>query len=218
MKFDTHTLNVLKNFSTINPSILITKGEVLRTISPTKSIFAKAKMKQSFDSQIAIYDLSNFLSALSMFNDPTLKIESDKFATIASDNNGRGINYYFADPKTIITPPEGDIKITDYEVRFTLPNKSIIDVIKAIGILNLPEIAIVGDGNNITIQAVDSKKNGSNYYDVVGDTDKVFTAYFKAENIKILPADYDVTISKKFALFASADIDYYIAVDQNSKF
>jgi hypothetical protein len=218
MNFDPHTINVLKNFSTINPSILINKGDMLKTISPTKSIFAKAKMKQTFDHQISIYDLSNFLSALSMFETPTLNIESDKFATISSDNDSRGINYYFADPRTIITPPEGDIKLNDYEVKFSLKNKSITDVVKAIGILNLPEIAIVGDGSNITIQAVDSKKNGSNYYDIVGQTDKKFTAYFKAENIKIIPADYEVTISKKFALFASPDIEYYIAVDQNSKF
>ena len=44
MKLDTKTLNVLKSFTPINPSILIKEGNIVSTISPTKTVLAKAKV------------------------------------------------------------------------------------------------------------------------------------------------------------------------------
>ena len=38
MKISTETLNILKNFSTINSSLVVKQGNTIRTISPAKNI------------------------------------------------------------------------------------------------------------------------------------------------------------------------------------
>lgn len=219
MQIEQSTLSVLKNFSTINSSIMINPGSVLKTISPNKSIMAKAKIKQNIEDQMAIYDISNFLSAISMFESPILDFNEDNSIKITSKNDNRGIRYLFADPRTIVAAPDKELTVNNPSVTFKLTNKSITNVVKALGILNLPEIAIVGDGNKLTIQAVDSKKSQvSSYYDEIGVTDKNFVAYFKSENVKIIPNDYEVKIAPGISHFISEDIEYWIAVEQNSKF
>jgi len=69
---------------------------------------------------------------------------------------------------------------------------------QAANVLQLPEIAIVGDGTNITIEAVNSKNSTSNSfrYDV-GKTSKSFKMIFKVENIKMMMGGYNVSISSK---------------------
>ena len=46
-----------------------------------------------------------------------------------------------------------------------------------------------------------------------------FKAIFKAENIKIIPGDYEVSISSKgISHFSGESVEYYIAVESNSTF
>lgn len=222
MKIDNSTLNVLKNFSVINPSILINEGDVVRTMSPTKTVFAKAKVNQKFGRKFAIYDLSKFLNAVSMFDGPVLEFEEGNKATITSDDDNRKFNFMFADINTVIAPPDKDISFDNIVVTFELKNKALSDLIKAMGILQLPEIAIVGDGKSIYAKAVNSKASGSTYSEKIGTTDKEFTAYFKAENFKMIPNDYVVNVANKgtvwFAQFVGPDVEYWIAIEANSKF
>jgi hypothetical protein len=42
MKINNKTLNILKNFATINPSIIVKPGNTLKTISSSKTILARA--------------------------------------------------------------------------------------------------------------------------------------------------------------------------------
>lgn len=217
MKIDTDTVNVLKNFAKINPSIVVTEGNVLKTISPTKTIMAKAKVKTEFAKRFAIYNLDRFISIVSTFADPEFKF-GDKSVDI-SDNNKRQ-HYVYADENTVTKAPEKEINLPSVDVSFKLTNDALRDVEKAAGILGLPEIVVFGDGQNIKLQAEDTKNPSGDVYSVViGATDKAFKAIFKAENIKIIPGDYDVSISSKgISHFVHEDVEYYIAVESSSTF
>jgi hypothetical protein len=216
IKFDNRTTQILKNFSTINPSLLFKQGSAISTISPSKTILAKAKITQSMDSQFAIYDLSRFLSVLSLFNDPELRIE-DKFITIASGD--KKLNYTFADASTIITPPDKEITITNPQVEFKLTTETFNDVTKASSVLRLPEIAIVGEDGDISVQAIDSKNPSGDIYSIkVGATEKKFKMIFKAENLKILSGDYEVALTKGISHFKGVDVEYFIAIEANSTY
>jgi hypothetical protein len=217
MQLDQRTLQVLKNFSSINPSILFRAGNVLTTVTPTKTIFAKATLEQEFPSQFAIYDLNKFLSVQSLFDAPDMEI-GDKSVLIRSGR--KRVNYVFADPNTIVAPKSDTVKFPDPDVSFELTQEVLADVTKALGVLRQPEIAVVGDGTTITLQTVNSKDPTSDVYSVeVGETDKNFTFYFKAENMRLLPDTYRVDIaSAGISRFKSKDLEYYIAVEQNSKF
>jgi hypothetical protein len=217
MQLDQRTLQVLKNFSSINPSILFRSGNVLTTVTPTKTIFAKATLEQEFPSQFAIYDLNKFLSVQSLFDSPDMEI-GERSVVIRSGR--KKVNYVFADPNTIVAPKSDTVKFPDSDVSFELTQEVLADVTKALGVLRQPEIAVVGDGSTISLQTVNSKDPTSDVYSVeVGETDKSFTFYFKAENMRLLPDTYQVDIaSAGISRFKSKDLEYYIAVEQNSKF
>jgi len=84
----------------------------------------------------------------------------------------------------------------------------------------MPEIAIVGNGTDITVEAVDSKNPSADTFAIkVGTTKHTFKMVFKSENIKIIAADYDVTISSKgIGNFKCEDIEYWIVAEASSTF
>ena len=71
MKLSESTLSVLKNFSTINQSILFKQGKKLRTISVMKNILAEVTVEEEFPKDFGIYDLPQFLNGIGvLYNDP----------------------------------------------------------------------------------------------------------------------------------------------------
>ena len=70
MKLSKQTVAILNNYSDINQSILVKKGNQLRTISVMKNILAEAKIEEEFPKDFAIYDLPQFLKVLRLHQDP----------------------------------------------------------------------------------------------------------------------------------------------------
>ena len=151
-----------------------------------KNILAEAEVTEKFDSEFAIYDLPEFLRAVELFEKPALKFNGGSNVTIASANNKQSIKYFFAD-KSVIVAPTKAINMPDQYVSFTLKKEDFARLQRAITTLNLPDVAVVGDGKNIKLVATDKKNKSSNdYSEIIGETDKKFNAYFKAENLKII--------------------------------
>ena len=188
---------VLKNFSDINQNILVKPGNKVQTISTMKNILAEAEISEKFDSEFAIYDLPEFLRAVELFQKPNLNFNGGSNVQIADNNSKQSIKYFFAD-KSVIVAPTKNITMPDKEVTFTLKKDDFARLQKGVMTLNLPDVAVKGDGKSITLVATDKKNKSSNDYSmVVGETNKTFTAYFKAENFKMVSDDYDVAISKQ---------------------
>ncbi len=218
MKLSASTLSVLKNFAAINQSIQFKDGNVIRTISPSKSILAKATLEDSFDSTFAIYDLPRFLGVLSLFDTPEFEVH-ESFVRVKSP--GRFVDYMFADPSTLILPPDRELKIDEFDVSFELKSAHLIEIMKALGVLSLPDLLVVGENGHILLRAGDSRTKGSNHYDIeLGETDKIFTAIFKTENLKIASdRDYSVVISSKgISRFSTENLEYFVAIESNSSF
>ena len=220
MNLSSDTVAVLKNFSDINQNILVKTGNKLQTISTMKNILAEAEISEKFESEFAIYDLPEFLRAVELFEKPELKFNGGSNLEIADANSKQAIKYFFAD-KSVITCPTKNITMPDKEVTFTLTKDAFAKLLKGITTLNLPDVAVLGDGKNIKLVATDKKIKSSNSYSVnVGQTDKKFSAYFKAENFKMVNDDYDVAISKqKISHFInrSKPIQYWIALEPDSE-
>lgn len=215
MKFDVKTLQVLKNFATINPSLMFERGNVIRTISPSKTIMAQATIPFNMESSFAIYDLSQLLSTLALFNEPEVDTE-ENYLLIASGSEK--VKYLFAEPSLIVRPPDRQIVLPTTDISFLLSAEVLQKTMKAMSIMGSPELAVVGDGHDVYLQTYDSKNvNNSNYRNIVGKTDKKFTMVFLAENLKLLPGDYNVDISaKKISHFKGENIEFWIAVEQTS--
>ena len=107
MELQEQTLNVLKNFSDINPNILIKSGNTIKTISEAKNVLATAVVDNEFPQQFGIYDLKEFISVLSLVDKPNLKF-AEESVTI-SDQSGRSKIRYFFSPEETLTSPQKDI-------------------------------------------------------------------------------------------------------------
>lgn len=217
MKLDTQTIQVLKNFSSINQSIMFKAGNVVRTISPAKTVMARAVLNQDIPSQFAIYDLSRFLGTVSLFENPELQIH-EKHVDITEGNNK--FSYAFTDPSLIVVPPEKEINLSEAEVKFKLTGDSLHKVMRALGVASLPELAVTGKNGKTYLQAVDTKGTTNDCFSVeVGETSATFRMVFRAENIKLIQGDYDVSISSKgLAHFKGENVEYWVAVESNSSY
>jgi len=217
MQLSAKTINILKNFSTINSSIVLKSGGVISTISPSSTIMAKATVPDEFPGAHGIYQVNRFIGALSMFENPEIEFGSNS-ATISSGKES--MDYPFCEVSTIKVAPEKEIKLPSVDVEFTLTNKAFQSVMKGLGVLSLPEIAVIGDGTSVFLSAIDSKTGSSGQYRIdVGETDKAFRAIFRAENMKIMDGDYQVQISSKgISKFVGIEATYWIAVEASSTF
>ena len=221
MNLSSDTVAVLKNFSDINQNILVKPGKTVQTISTMKNILAEAEVNEEFGSEFAIYDLPEFLRSIDLFDSPTLKFNGGSNVTIAEEKTKQNIKYFFAD-KSVIVAPKKSINMPDKHVTFTLKKDMFTQLMKGATTLNLPDIAVKGDGSKITLVATDKKNKSSNDYSlVIGETDKEFSAFFKTENFKQVVDDYDVAISKqKISHFVNRNksIQYWIALEPDSEF
>jgi len=215
MKLSDRTVNLLRNFSTINQSILFKQGTKLRTISVMKNILAEANVDEDFPQEFGVYDLGQFLNSLSLFQEPELNFTGESFVTVKEGKQRS--KYFFADPSVIVSPPDKSITLPTVDVEFTLKSAQLDRLLKAAAVYHLTDLSIVGDGKEIKLKVHDRKNETSNDFSIiVGVTDKTFELHFKVENIKIVPGTYDVRVSRKLlSEFKSSEYDltYYIALE-----
>ena len=213
------TLDVLKNFSTINSSIVFRKGSTVRTISNAENILAKFTGEEVFPSDFAIYDLSQFLSGISLFNDPQLEFTSTDFVSIRGGR--QSAKYYFSDPEiTLKSAPEKNVNFPGADLQFSLSGEELIQLQKASAVYSLPDLTFQSEEGLDTIKLIlrDKENDTSNTYDltVAGCATGTFSLDVKIENIRLLPGDYSVKVSKHLiSEWTNIDVDltYYIALE-----
>ena len=220
MKLSDKTLTLLKNFSSINQSILFKKGTSLRTISVMKNIQAEATIEEDLPTDFGIYDLNQFLNGLGLHQNPDLDFENQGHVVIREGKSRT--KYFFADPNVIVTPPDKEITLPREDVSFELSTSQLDKLLKAAAIYQLPDLAVVGGDGVVKIVVRDKKNDTSNDFSiVVGETQSTFSFNFKVENIKIVPGTYDVVVSQKLlSRFTCRDYDlkYFIALEPDSTF
>jgi hypothetical protein len=220
MKLSDKTLTLLKNFSSINQSILFKEGNNLRTISVMKNILAEATIDEELPKDFGIYDLNQFLNGLNLHQNAELDFQNDGYVVI-KEGKSRS-KYFFADPNVIITPPEKDIVLPSEDVCFLLDTKELDKLLKAAAVYQLPDLSVVGEAGVVKLVVRDKKNDTSNDFSVVvGETDETFSFNFKVENIKILPGNYEVVISRKLlSRFKNTgfNVTYHIALEPDSTF
>lgn len=220
MKLSDKTINLLKNFSDINQSILFKKGNKLRTISVMKNIMAEAEIQEDFPKDFAIYDLTQFLRGMFLHNQPELDFANDGHVVIREGKTRS--KYFFADPSVIVVPPEKSLTLPTMDVEFELAAEQLEKIRKAVLAFQLPDLSVVGEAGVVKLVVHDKKNDTSNDFQViVGETDGEFCFHFKVENIKVIPGDYKVSISSKLlSKFINTDYDltYYIALEPDSNF
>jgi hypothetical protein len=218
MKLTTETISVLKNFSTINANLMVKARSSLSTMSAMKNIIAKADVTEEFPSDFAIYDLNEFLSALSLFGKPDLEFNND-FVIITEEGTSKSLKYWFSDP-SVVTTPSKEISMPSTELTFSLSSDTLNEITKAAAVIGVPDMALAGGKLMVT----DKKNTTANAYETsldVGDVTADYKFWFKVENLKLIPGAYDVEVSsKKISHFTNTKlgVQYWIALEPESSY
>jgi len=223
MKLSDHTVDVLKNFASINQNLVIKEGSTLTTMSAMKNIVAKAEVEESFDKEVAIYDLNEFLASISLFANPVLEFD-EGFVTIKEENNPKNsLKYFYSDP-SVVTSPSKTITMPSKEVSFTLNGDNLTKLKRAAGVIGAPDLVLEKKNADVFLTVKDKKNDTANTFSVDVDTvedGSDFKFYFKVENLKVMDGDYHVDISSKnISHLASSnkDVEYWVALEPESSY
>ena len=218
-KISIETLDILKNFSSINSNILVKQGSTLTTVSPVKNVMAKATVKETFDTEFGIWDLNKFLGTVSLFDAPEFEFQ-DNFVRIS--NSSTEVIYHYCEPK-LLTTANKEITMPDSVLNFTLKQSDLLELQKAASVMQLPDMVVRSNNSDVELAVLDKKDSTSNTYSIGVDvtTDAEFDFYFKVENLKMISGDYDVTISeKKISQLVNTNntVTYWIALETDSTY
>lgn len=221
MKLSNETLTVLKNFASINPGLEFKKGNKLATISPTKTILAKATIAEEFTEDFCIYDLNQFLAVYSLNKDIDLDFDVEN---VLMKSPKKKTAYKKAQKTTIVTVPEKELSLPSVDASFTFLEDDIADVLKAAAVLQSPHISFESDGNKIYVKTFDAKDDSAHTTSTeVSEGNSIkFKVVLTTEYFKFIPGTYEVKISSQgLASFKNTNFDmqYWIAIESNfSKF
>ena len=219
MKLSEQTVAILKNFSAINQNLIIKQGSEISTVSAMKNIVASAKVEESFPIEFAIYDLNEFLSALSLFEKPDLDFQENYVLITESGSKGKSLKYWFSD-SSVVTSPNKEVTMPSSEVKFPLQSNVLSEVKKAAAVIGAPDMVLEDDELRVTYK----KNDTANSYSTPLDTESNGASYkfwFKVENLKLLPGCYDVEVSsKRISHFQNKKlpVGYFIALEPESSY
>jgi len=218
MKLSKDTLAVFKNFASINSNMSIKAGNKLATMTVGKNIIAEAILPETFPIDFGIYDLNEFLGTLSLFDSPELEF-SEKSLTIKEGKHS--VKYYAANP-TVLTPVPTLKPFPTPDIEFTLSAQMLNQIQRVSSILKVADLSISGDGKVVSVCVGDNKNpTGTTFDSELGSTDKTFKVNLKVENLRMMPADYLVSIGgKKICRFysESSHLTYFVAIELGSTF
>ena len=215
MKLSNETRVILKNYANINANLLVKTGSKISTMSSMKNIVSIAELPDKFETEFAIYDLNEWLSAMSLFNDPELEFGEN---SVRMWEGNQSLKYFYSDP-TVVTAPKSDISFPEADATFTLTKDTFNKVLKAASVLDAPDMVLDTDDVGIMLLRVSDRKNdtSNNFSIEVGQgatpNQKFF---FKVENLKLLSGDYEVEVSTKgISKFKNINknIEYFIALE-----
>ena len=215
------TLNILKNFSSINSNLYVKPGSKITTMSPTKNIMAEVEVEESFDTEFGIWDLNKLLGVISLFQEPEFTFE-DKYVTITG-TRGSTVKYYYSDPK-LLSYPTKSIKKIESVVEFDLTADDFKELQRAAAVLGNPDLCFVSDDEKVMAVVRDLKDPTCNVFSIeVGENknEAEFSFNFKMENMKMLDGDYHVALSKSVIgqfTHASRPLTYWVAMDASSTY
>lgn len=216
MQISNETIQVLKNFATINSNILIRQGKSLATISTAKNIFAKASVVEEFPREVAIYDLNSLLALLTLMENQNVEF-GEKSLTI--EKNGGKFEYFYSSPSVIVSAPDKSIEV-DNHYQFKLTAEEVNMITKAAAITGAPTISVSCKDKQVKLTVGDKKNDTANTYKAnIGTSDNDFDCHMAVENFKIVPDAYTVTISKKKVFHfkhETKDLEYFIAMEPDS--
>ena len=223
MELSNFTMQVLKNFASVNSNVVIKPGNSIMTMAEAKNVLASATVPETFPKQFGIYDLQEFLNVLGLVDSPRVRFE-DNYALIGDSTGRTQIKYFFSDPEMLTTPSKA-IDMPDSDVKFTLDNNTLGNLKRAASALGHSYMSITSEDGVIRLSIVDSENSTSNTYSIDVDGESTLNGcnfVINIANLKLIAGDYEVEIStkliSKFTNVSERGLVYWIALEKSSTY
>jgi hypothetical protein len=168
---------------------------------------------------------------VSLFKEPEFDIQSQY--VIIKNGSGHLSKYFFADESMIGDVPDKDMAINAPVVNVTITDAQLKSVIQAARVMSVPHITVESKDTNqkeggrvILLKACNIQDAGSNTWELeIGNQatgDHKFRYIFSVDNLRLLPGDYVMQISKEgvaqFTLMPSKKVEYWVATEHESRY
>jgi hypothetical protein len=222
MNISENTMQILKNYGTINPNFIARKGNTITTVSEAKNILSSCNIEEQFEQDMGIYDLNEFLNVLSLVDQPKLDME-EKWCTVKDATGRSKVKYFFTDSEMLTAPTEKMIEnasnMTDFAATFDLDNETLSKVKRAAGALGHSSMKIEWINDSIQLTVFDTENPTSNSFtiEVPGSAESNGNWVININNLKIVPGDYEVKVSNKNIsnfIHKEKPIQYWIALEK----
>jgi len=224
MKLNENTVNVLRNFSSIQPNLVVVKGNVIKTMAEAKNILATAELDQSFDKDFGIYDLNEFLNVITLVKNPDLQFGKDS-VEVNGESGLSAVHYNYADTN-ILTAPKSNVTAPEFELSFKLSEDNLNNIRRASSVLAHDKMTITPNGGSVRITVTDKDNATSNSYHidvpVIGNQpEEDYCFIMNIDNLKLISGEYEVNLSSRLLsqfVNKNAKVSYFIALEKSSTF
>lgn len=191
MKLSKQTLNILKNFATINQTFYIKKGNKIAVMFDD-CIFAKAEVPEEFPLPVLIYDMNKLLGTLSLFTAPDITFEDKQLIIVEGPHT---VVYQYGDPFIVRETPEVKAVPDKVSLECVLSDQVLTMAQKAASLFGIKTFSIIGlDGK--AVLTIGNKKT-DNYKHELGECTDEFDYRFTLDNLKIMPNAYNMILGSK---------------------
>ena len=217
-------MEILKNFATINQTLLFSESDTLYTRSVKKHTYAEVTITEKFPKQFTIYDLNQFLAVVTQFEKPVLDFnEASEYVKLSNEDGGLSVKYHYGDNDLAYIPdPDKKIKLPSTEIKLKLTEVQFRQLTNMARTLGTPELALKNDGKEITLVTMDSINSSTNTTSLTMGVSKIktpFTFVWKIDYLKLIPGNYEISVCKEgLSRFKHCDLPlvYYIVLEANS--
>ena len=216
MRLSDTTTKVLKNFASINPSILLNEGQTIRTISPQKNVMAQAVTDEPITDSMCLYDINQLLNIAESIDDCVINVNASK-AILSNPQNTQNSTVFFADPSVIVTPPENNITVKNEQFTFNLSDKELVKILRMASLCNAEELILQQRNDGTVLCKVTNTANPtSNDFSLVveatnstGETE--LPATLEVTKLNFIKDTYEVHVYEKIVHFQGSIAEYWIA-------
>ena len=229
MKLSKETLDTLKKVYEVNQSVKFVEDEkIVKVKSTDNTLLMHAPIEEAFPRDFHVYDLREFMSVVSIINEPVLDFSDDKFLKIESEDKSQKLRYLESDPQFVQSYTDKEPKTPDADFEVEVTSEQFSSVMKAAQTMKLDFVGFVCDGETITLSAF-NKNNGddnttNNFSIDLAEGDTEFQMFYKidSQNIGVLLGEGNLTFevsSKKISkVQTESGKTFWIAMNANSTY
>ncbi len=200
-QLDDVTVDLLKNFASINPQVMFRAGTLQRACNGMRNFIADVEFPQPFPTECAVYELNQLLGILDTCRTdsgwPVLEFGTNSMVVV--HDHGR-VTLPYAHPGVVASPPTQTYHMAKPIASFTLTNTLWTKIKRTAAVLKATEIHVsVSPTGEFSFSLVNEKDRsntaGSASYTLPGTTvhETVSNTWcIKFDALNLLPGDYTV--------------------------